>query len=279
MTTLTNVQPTAPMFFPAPWFFAWSYLNDTVKPAHNTGVFDNYLDVLKGERFTFEHPLILTYSILGYALYNSDWWMIFAAVLIYGAPEIQRIFSFTLVGSVTPISKITMILAGHLMAKALFPYKKRERLSWWPSRFVVAGLMLTWTIAHFKLWDPYPETDAGNSRGLSDIGREIMHGFFLTVAMKASNINRFVGAIALYDILMTVIQKYVGPPLFGYYTPEVNPTLLGYDLYSWQKVGLAVIGLFGAWNLSLLAKLIVIPLVIYVREIIAYLIITYYNPR
>jgi len=129
-------------------------------------------------------------------------------------------------------------------------------------------LMLTWTIAHFKLWDPYPETDAGNSRGLSDIGWSIMHGFFLTVAMKASNINRFVGAIALYDILMTVIQKYVGPPLFGYYTPEVNPTLLGYDLYSWQKVGLAVIGLFGAWNLSLLAKLIVIPLVIYGREII-----------
>jgi hypothetical protein len=247
MSTITSVQPQPPLFG---YFHMW-YLNTinlTIKQARGTGVFDNYLQVLKGERFTFEHPLVLTYSVLAYALYHSDWWMSLVAVLIYGAPNLgQQPYTYRY-GTVTPISHITMLLAGHLLAKATFPKKGKKR-NWWPLLATLAGLLTTWTIATYKLWDPYPETQPSGYSGLMQMIQIILEqGFLLTVAFR---LQRPVAAVGWYVIAAMAVNKYVGVPLFGLYDPNANPTLFGMDKSFYQIVPLIGALTYGVSGLTL----------------------------
>jgi hypothetical protein len=262
MSTIISGAPQPPFFFaggPAGGFFNWNVLNRTVKQAHNTGLFDNYLQVLKGERFTFEHPLFLTYSVLAYALYHSDWWMSLAAVFIYGAPQLGQSFWWR-AGSVTPISHITMLLAGHLVANEFLKKGKGKR-AWWPALATLAGLLTSWVIATYKLWDPYPEREGVGWQGFRDtISIILIHGFMITVAFRLA---RPVAAIAWYVIAAMAVNKYVGVPLFGPHRPDpnANPTLFGMSKLFYQNVtmiGAVIYGVSGGLSLPLLATIGVI---------------------
>jgi len=255
------VQPQPPLFGPYGTLYFLNTINLTIKQARGTGVFDNYLQVLKGERFTFEHPLILTYSVLAYALYHSDWWMSLVAVLIYGAPQLGPSFWYRY-GTVTPISHITMLLAGHLLAKATFPKKGKKR-NWWPVLATLAGLLTTWTIATYKLWDPYPETQPSGESGLMQMIQIILEqGFLLTVAFRLA---RPVAAIGWYVIAAMAVNKYVGVPLFGLYDP--NATL--YDPSTIPRgavmIGAVIYGVSGGISLPILAIIGIITAYIWFR--------------